>query len=960
MKTKNIYMLSLLAGMSLPAMAQQDIVDSVAYKDQTVDIGANRTFTREQSTSAVSVITNKDVNKRGARNIGNNILGQGNGLVSLDGSGLFHAQNPALYIRGIQSSSGSTPLFIVDGVERAIENVVAEDVESVSILKDAAATALYGYKGANGVVLITTKHGKCNTQSITASYDHVFSFLTNKPKMVDAATYAMAVNEAYHNQHQNLDGNDVYGSNVINAYRDGSNLLYYPNVNWADETFRNVSNNDRFNVEFKGGTSNFRYYTNVQLLTNKGFIKNFQNDGYSTQNKYTRGTLRSNMDIDLGPKTKLHTHLYGLLTEQSQPGAQADLWSMIYKVPANAFPVKVSETIWGGNSVYTTNNPVAQSQGAAYYKNHQRALYADLVLNQDLSSITEGLSAQAQLGYDTWSNVYEDHSKTYRYSYYEVPTNGDVIADGQAKMSSVLGTDSNMGTGSNNNNWIRRCVWNAAINYDRTFAEKHNVYGQLKYDYEYNDKTGTNTTVYRHNVSLFAHYGFDSRYLLDVALVESGSSRLAPGSKWAFSPNVSAAWNLSNEAFMKNVNWVDFLKLRASWGNQSLDVLPGDNVWTYYDQFYLMNGNSYPFDATYTGTQWGNTYLGTARTQGLGHEQSSKFNVGFDATLFGSLNISADYYYQHRYNIWYSTAGSYSGVFGLDAPYENVGVINQKGFEVSADYSKKLNKDLTISLGASMTLNKTIVEEQAETPQLFANTSSTGKRYGQAFGYVANGFFQKGDDLNGDGVISAAEMKQLGYPVQNFTTVYPGDIKYVDLTGDDKIDTNDRKAIGYSTTAPDLYYNFHLGVEYKRLGIDAMFQGVGKWTGFMTTNGLYRSAVASNTLSQYLYENSWSAERNNTENAKFPRLSATSNANNNTNNTLNMFDRSYLKLRYVEMYYYLPEALLEKAGFISNVKLYVRGTDLFTADHLDKADAAAYGTTQPLTRSLQLGAAVTF
>ena len=950
MKTKNIYMLSLLAGMSLPAMAQQDIMDSVAYKDQTVDIGANRTFTREQSTSAVSVITNKDVNKRGARNIGNNILGQGNGLVSLDGSGLFHAQNPAFYIRGIQSSSGSTPLFIVDGVERAIENVVAEDVESVSILKDAAATALYGYKGANGVVLITTKHGKYNTKSITASYDHVFSFLTNKPKMVDAATYASAVNEAYHNQ----NGGDIYSSEVINAYRDGSNPLYYPNVNWADETFRNISNNDRFNIEFKGGTSNFRYYTNVQLLTNKGFIKNFQNDGYSTQNKYTRGTLRSNMDIDLGPKTKLHTHLYGLLTEQSQPGAQADLWSMIYKVPANAFPVKVSETVWGGNSVYTTNNPVAQSQGAAYYKNHQRALYADLVLNQDLSSITEGLSAQAQLGYDTWSNVYEDHSKTYRYSYYEVST------DGQAKMASVLGTDSNMGTGSNNNNWIRRCVWNAAINYDRTFAEKHNVYGQLKYDYEYNDKTGTNTTVYRHNVSLFAHYGFDSRYLLDVALVESGSSRLAPGSKWAFSPNVSAAWNLSNEAFMKNVNWVDFLKLRASWGNQSLDVLPGDNVWTYYDQFYLMNGNSYPFDATYTGTQWGNTYLGTARTQGLGHEQSSKFNVGFDATLFGSLNISADYYYQHRYNIWYSTAGSYSGVFGLDAPYENVGVINQKGFEVSADYSKKLNKDLTISLGASMTLNKTIVEEQAETPQLFANTSSTGKRYGQAFGYVANGFFQKSDDLNGDGVISAAEMKQQGYPVQNFTTVYPGDIKYVDLTGDKKIDTNDRKAIGYSTTAPDLYYNFHLGVEYKRLGIDAMFQGVGKWTGFMTTNGLYRSAVASNTLSQYLYENSWSAERNNTENAKFPRLSATSNANNNTNNTLNMFDRSYLKLRYVEMYYYLPEALLDKVGFISNVKLYVRGTDLFTADHLDQADAAAYGTSQPLTRSLQLGAAVTF
>ncbi len=957
MKTKNIFMLTLLAGVCLPAMAQYDIMDSVAYKKQTLDIGANRQFTREQSTAAVSVITNKDVNKRGARNIGNNILGQGSGLISLDGSGIYNDQNPTFYIRGLQSLSGSTPLFIVDGVERAIQNVVAEDVESVQILKDAAATALYGYKGANGVVLITTKHGKYDTKSITFTYDHVFSFLTNKPKMADAATYASAVNEAYRNQGAVVP---TYSDAVINAYRNGTNPLYYPNVNWADETFRNVSNNDRFNIEFKGGTKNFRYYTNVQLLTNKGFIKNFQNDGYSTQNKYTRGTLRSNMDIDLGPKTKLHTHLYGLLTEQSQPGAQADIWSMIYQVPANAFPVKVSDAVWGGNTVYTTNNPVAQSQAAAYYKNHQRALYADLQLNQDLSAITEGLSVQGQIGYDTWSNVYENHSKTYRYSYYEVPNAGDVVADGNAPMSSVLGSDSNMGTDSNNNSWIRRCIFNAALNYDRIFADKHSVYGQLKYDYEYNDQTGTNTTVYRHNVSLFGHYGYDNRYLLDVALVESGSSRLAPGSKWAFSPNVSAAWNISNEAFLKDVAWLDFLKLRASWGNQSLDVLPGDNVWTYYNQFYLMNANTYPFDATYTGTQWGNTYLSTAMTQRLGHERSSKFNVGIDATLFGGLNLSLDYYYQHRYDIWCSTAGSYSSVFGLDAPYENVGVVNSKGFDFSADYSKKINENLTINVGASLTFNKTIVDEQAEAPQLYANTSSTGCRYGQAFGYVANGFFQKNDDLNGDGIISAAEMTELGYPVQSFTTVYPGDVKYVDLTGDDKIDNNDRKAIGYSTTAPDLYYNFHLGAEYKGIGFDAMFQGVGNWTGFMTTNGLYRSAVATNTLSQYLYENSWSAERGNTENPMFPRLSTTSNANNDVNSTLNMFDRSYLKLRYVELYWNMPKTMLSKLNIVNNLKLYVRGTDLFTIDNLDEADAASYGVAQPLTRSLQIGAAVTF
>ena len=951
-------MLTLLAGSCLPAMAQSDIVDTLAYKDQTVDIGANRLFTREQSTASVGVISTKDVNKRGARNIGNNILGQGKGLISLDGSGIYNQQNPTLYVRGLQSLSGSTPLILVDGVERAIENVVAEDVESVQILKDAAATALYGYKGANGVVLITTKHGQYNTKSFTFSYDHVFSYLTNKPKMVDAANYASAVNEAYRNQ--GSTGNVAYSDAVINAYKNGTNPLYYPNVNWADETFRDVSHNNRFNLEFKGGTKNFRYYTNVQLLTNKGFIKNFENDGYSTQNKYTRGTLRSNMDIDLGPKTKMHTHLFGLLTEQSQPGSQADLWSMIYTLPANAFPVKVTDDIWGGNTVYTTNNPVAQSQGAAYYKNHQRALYADLVLDQDLSSITEGLSARGQIGYDTWSNVYENHSKTYRYSYYDIPHTGDVVTDGAASLSSVEGTDSNMGTASGNNSWIRRCIFNASIYYDRTFAEKHSIYGQLKYDYEYNDKTGTNTTVYRHTASLLAHYGYDKKYLLDVALVESGSSRLAPGSKWAFSPNVSAAWNISNEAFMKDVKWVDFLKLRASWGNQSLDMLPGDNVWTYYDQFYLMNGTSYPFDATYTGTQWGNTYLSTARTQSLGHEKTRKINVGIDATIFGSLNLSIDYYNQHRYDIWCSTAGSYTGVFGLTAPYENVGIVDSKGFDISADYSKNINKDLTISLGGSITLNKTIVKEQAEAPQLYPNTSSTGERYGQAFGYVANGFFQKSDDIDGDGIISTAEMQQKGYPVQAFTTVYPGDVKYIDLTGDNIIDSNDRKAIGYSTTAPALYYNFHLGAEYKGFGLDAMFQGVGKWTGFMTTNGLYRSAVATNTLSQYLYDNSWSAERGNTENALFPRLSTTGNANNDLNSTLNMFDRSYLKLRYVELYYNLPKSLLESLKVVNKLKLYLRGTDLFTIDNLDEADAASYGVTQPLTRSVQIGAAVTF
>lgn len=953
MKKRNIFMLTLLAGISLPAMAQNEIIDTVDFKSLTIDVGANRTFTREQSSASVSVITNKDVNHRGGNNIGNNIIGQGNGLVALQGAGLYSVANPTFYVRGLQSLTGSTPLILVDGIERSIENVIAEDVEDVTILKDAAATALYGYKGINGAILIKTKHGEYESKSIKFSYDHAFEFLTNKPKFVDAYTYGLAVNEAYRNER----GTAPYSNAVLESYRNNTNPLYYPNINWADETFRNTAHVNKYNLEFRGGTKKFRYYTNVNLQTTKGFIKQYDlNDGYSTQDKYTRATLRTNMDIDLTPKTMLRTHIFGLLTERSQPGSQANLWNMVYTVPANAFPVKATDDVYGGNATFTTNNPVAQSANAAYYKDHQRALYADVVLEQDLSAITPGLSIQGQLGYDTYSNLYEDHSKTYRYGYYTVANyTGGVVNPANATLTTD-GADSAMGEGSGNNAWNRRFTANASLNYDRTF-DKHAVYGQLKYDYEYSDYTGINTTVYRNNISLWGHYGYDNRFMADLTLMLSGSSRLAPGSKWAFSPTLAASWNIHNEKFMKDVKWVNFLKLRASFGLLQNDLLPGDNVYTYYEQYYVFSGSTYPFYDY--GTQFPATRLAQAPSVDPTREKAFKYNFGFDATLFGGLNISFDYYIQNRKDIFVNTAGSYTAVFGFTTPYENLGKVNSHGFEVAVDYSKKIS-DVTLNVGATFNLNKNTVKEQAEEPKAYANLSSTGLPYAQLFGYKALGFFQLSDDLNGDGIISSSEFAQLGLPEQTFTTVRPGDVRYQDVNGDGKIDSNDQTAIGYSTTCPEMFYTFHLGAEYKGIGLTAHFQGVGRYSGVRNTNGMFRAAVANNTLSQYLYDNSWSAERGNTQNPLFPRLSATSNANNDVTSTLNLFDRSYFKLRSIELFYNLPKSLLSKTKIINKAKVYVRGTDLFTADHLDEADAASYGAVQPLTRSLQIGASLTF
>lgn len=947
-------MLTLIAGTCLPAMAQYDIIDSVAYKAQEINVGANRTFSREQSSAAVSIITNNDVNHRGASNIGNNIIGQGNGLIALQGAGLYNVANPTFYVRGLQSLSTSTPLVLVDGVERSISNVIAEDVECVSVLKDAAATALYGYKGINGAILVTTKHGKYNSHAIRFTYDHDFNYLAHKPKFVDAYTYGMAMNEAQ----RNTGASSVtYSDAVLQAYKNGDNPLYFPNVNWVDETFRNISHTNKFNLEFTGGSKNFRYFTNVNLLTNKGFVKNFdQNDGYSTQDKYTRATLRSNMDIDLTVKTKLHTHLFGLLDEQLQPGSQADLWNMVYTVPANAFPVRISQGVWGGNGTYSTKNPVAQSAGAAYYKNHERALYADMVLEQDLSAITDGLALQAQIGYDTWSEVYEDHSRTYLYGSYTVPGYTGGIVDPSSAILTTDGADSNMGSAANNKSWTRRFIFNSSLNYDKTFG-KHALYSQLKWDYEYSDLTGVNTTVYRQNFSSWTHYGYDDRYMADLTLMVSGSSRLAPSTKWAFSPTLAASWNIHKENFMVNADWVNFLKLRTSFGILQTDILPGDNIWTYYDQFYTMAGATYPFYSY--GSSFGNTYIAQAKTVNPGREKASKFNVGMDATLFGGLNLSFDYYFQHRYDSWVSTAGNYTSVFGLTTPYENLGVVDSHGFEVAVDYSKVAG-NWTFNIGATMNLNKNTIKEQAEEPRLYSNLVRTGLPLNQLFGYKAVGFFQKSDDLDNDGVISTAELLQLGYPDHTFTTVYPGDVRYEDVNGDKKIDANDVTAIGHSTACPELYYTFHVGAEWKGLGFTAQFQGVGRYSGVMNTNGMYRSAVATNTLSQYLYDNSWSVERNNTESAIFPRLSATANANNDLTSTLNLFDRSFFKLRSVEVFYNLPELLFTNMGFIHRAKIYLRGVDLFTTDHLKEGMAESYGAVMPLTRSIQVGASLTF
>ena len=940
MNKRNILMLPLLAGISLSAAAQQDST-GIAFVDQTIDVGAQKTFSREQSTASVSVITRDNVDKRSAKNIGNSIIGQGNGLMTLDGTGTYYAQNPTFYVRGLQSLSTSTPLILVDGVEREISVVAPEEVESVAILKDAAATALYGYKGANGAVLITTKRGKYNSHEMSIHYDHLINYQVDRPKFVNGATYAAAINEALANEGKAAR----YDANAMAAFQSGQYPYQYPSVDWVDETFRHHGVTNKVGIDFTGGGERFRYYTAMNLLSDKGFIKTPNaTEGYSTQDKYVRGTLRMNLDIDLTPTTMLKANIAGLLSEVSQPGNQANLWNNIYNLPSAAFPIKSEEGDWGGNSTWAgTLNPVGLSTDAAYYKTHERGLFADMTLSQDLSSWVKGLGFFLKLGYDSYSTLYEDHSKTFVYGSYPA-----VWTDGTLSKGTYFsgGERTEMTKTAATKMFARRLIAAGGLNFDRTF-DNHYIYSQLKWDYDYQHVDGNNGSVYRQNLSWWTHYGYKGKYLAELALVYSGSSRLAPSTKWAFSPTVSAAWVLSKEEFLKDVSWLDHLKLRASFGKLNADYLPGDdmNIWTYYTQSYTISGASayYFVDATAAQDIYGTTTLGTMATVAPSHEKANKFNVGIDATLFKGLNIEFDYFYNHRYDIWCSGAGAYTALIGFGAPYVNQGVVDQNGFDASIDFTHSFG-DLTLNIGGNMTLAKTKIKDMAEEPRAFDNLVQTGNPLKSTYGLLAEGLFT-----------SQAEIDAA--PRQTFTTVRPGDIKYTDVNQDGVIDANDKVRMGYSTTAPELYYSFHLGVEYKGLGIDAMFQGTGRYSAVLNTQGYYWGLINNSSLAQQVYDKRWSPS-NNMATAEFPRLSSESNANNYQTSSYWLRDRSYLKLRNIELYYYLPQSVLKPLKIIDSAKIYVRGIDLFTFDHLDEVDAASYGIAAPLTRSLALGIAV--
>ena len=907
------------------------------YSSEKVNYGFGLQQTNAEFTGAVSTVYAENIDKSSAFSIGNSLYGNVLGLTTMQSTGVVWEQMPSMYIRGLKTLNGNNGiLLVVDGLERdnnwqALKYITPEEVESVSVLRDAAALALYGYRGVNGVVNIVTKRGKYDTREINFSYDHAFNYMTRKPELADAYTYASALNEALTN-----DGKQVrYSQNELNAFKNGTSPYLYPNVNWWEEVFRDRGASDIATLSFRGGSTKMRYYTMMNLQNNRGFIKNFDtNADYSTQEKYSKANFRTNLDIDLSPKTKMQANIMGILNEFSRPGMGSDnLISKLYQLPSAAFPIRTESGLWGGNTTWGENwNPVALTEGRAYSKGHTRGLYADMSLRQDLSSLTKGLGASVRIGYDNLASYWENHTKGYKYGMASVASweNGLPIAGEEI----TGGKDTEM-SGDSKLDWQYR-AFNFQMNVDwqRQFGV-HSLYSMLLYTYKYDNAKGINNTFYRQNAGWYTHYGFKNRYFADFTLMASASNLLAPDHRWNVSPTVGLAWLISNEKFMQSQNVVDFLKLRASFGMLNTDNIPGNGYWNET----VGGGNGYPINNNFGGD--GGWHEGRLASVNGTTEKAYKYNAGVDATLFKGLTLTVDGFYERRSDIWVSSDGQNSAVLGASGSYVNAGIVDSWGTEIGANYYKKLG-NVELNLGGTFTYNRSKIIEMLEEPAAYDYTRSTGNPVGQIFGLQAIGYFVDQADIDNS------------LP-QQFGPVKAGDIKYKDMNGDKVINSDDRVAMGYNSTCPEIYYSFSLGLEWKGLGFSAQFQGVGNYTAILSGT-YYHPLVDNTTISNYVYRNRWTPE---TPNARFPRLTTETVDNNLQTSSLWLADRSFLKLRNCEVYYKLPSSWLNRF-WVKNAKVYVRGVDLLCFDSIDQLDPEAMNNSYPATRSIHVGLSVGF
>ncbi len=900
-------------------------------QDVQVPIGFNQQRSWIATTGAIDLVTFDDLDESAVINPENALYGKLPGLTVLQ-NGFLPPAAATLFVRGRETMTNAAPLVLVDGFERPMSSVTLEEIESVAVLKDAGAVAMYGQRGANGVVLVTTKRGRSTGGlNVSATMETGMTDPIGMPEFVGAADYASAMNEALTNDR--LD--PLYTPADIAAYASGSSPYLFPNVNWFDEVLRDNGVRSKMDLSFDGGNNIARYFAQVNYINDSGLFGPVGvNPDYDTQARNTRFGFRSNLDIDLTKEVLFQLNVGGNIQSLNRASADPDqIFRALYRVPSAAFPVRTASGAFGGTEVYS-NNPYALLTATGWDKPNMRELILDGHLKTNLNQFLDGLSAEAAVGYNTYASYWEESSRSFLYE--------SAVAVRDQTGAIVDTSISRYGETTGLNYWDsfgvqrRHADLLGKFNYDRTYGQA-NLGATLLFHQDSHVLNGQNQTYNRRNFAGNLHYGWNNKYFADVALSYSGNNLLPEGSKYNFYPAVSAAWVLSEEPFASGSAWLDYLKLRASWGMSGSDLLPTNNpdIQGYY------SGNGYYF--TNNNTYNGGFYEGQLATADFGPEISYKTNVGLDLNVLRALNFTADVFYARRTNILTSSEGLYSDVIGIGKPLATDGVVDNKGLELALDWRSAAG-DFTYRLGGNFAFSRNEIIEMNEAYQPFAYLERTGRPVGQVFGLETVGFFESAEDIANS-------------PRQEFSPVSPGDVKYRDQNGDGVIDEFDEVALGYATQYPEMYFGATLELGFKGFGIAAELQGTGNYTAYLNTPGVYWPLVDNNNLSTYYYENRWAP--GSTTDATLPRLTTQANDNNYRSSDLWMVDRSYVKLRTLEVSYSLDPRVSRMWG-VHNAQVYVQGRNLFSIDNIDVLDPEHLSAGYPLLKTYSLGIRIGF
>lgn len=923
---RRILLVSLLFGMNCSfAMAHTLRVDTLLQND--INRVAYGIQPKWMTTGAVSSVKGNEL-KSFVPNIANMLNGQIPGLVVQQWGCEPGADSPAMNARGVNTYGSGTGLFIViDGfqsTEAYFQQLTPQEIESITLLKDASATAIYGSKGANGVLLITTKRGTSDKIKINFSIQSGFQQPLRLPEFLGAYDYATLYNEALVN-----DGKSPFYTPMdLEAYKTGNDPIFHPDVDWYGTILRKAAPITNYNFTASGSNEYFRYFVLLNVLDDRSLYRKAGNvSDFSKNGTYTRYNFRTNIDVKLSKRLQGAVTLGGTIEDKTNPGTSENtsgMFDLMSSIAPNAFPVYVSTGMYGGNSMYS--NPLGDLMQTGYTSYNGRSLQAIFQLKGDLGFITPGLSVNGAVGFNTYFKSYSKKSRQYaRYSV-DRDNADEIIYTTYGQNTSLAGDE------SSSSQW-RDYSLQASLNYNRTFNGLHNI--DAIYLGSYNDYVVTGTDLSYKNIAMGGRvtYSYDKRYIGEFSFGYNGTENFPKGHRFGFFPAGSLGWILSNEAFLKGNPILNYLKLRASYGIVGNDNIGG--IRYMFDQYY----DGYGYHLGNSNNVQDGLVQGKLANPDVTWEKEKKFNVGFEATLVNKIDVSFDYFIQKRSNILSQPYRTVPDYLGISRPDINIGKVDNKGLETSIRYNEIGKKDLTYFVETSFWYAKNKVVYNAEAIQENEYLYGTGRIVGQPFVLEAIGFFKDEDDI-------------LKSPTQTFTDVRPGDIKYKDQNKDGKIDSNDYYPIGY-TSMPQITLGLHGGITFKGFDMDIFFQGAANRTVYC--GGKYYHAFQNDGKISSIALGRWTPET--AETATYPRLSSENNLNNYQASSFWQKNGNFLKLRSLEIGYTLPFQLSRKIN-LEKVRIFANGTNLFSLDHMDGFTDPETMSGYPALRTISFGLSI--